>query len=159
MAGAGGSTALRSHSGRASKIRAHIGLLRAGEEPARFAASVRALISRPKAAPAQSRSAASADVLQDAEQRKSPQWADVELIRRAQRQRTAVLIVGEEIQNRLAKLYALPVLSQALVRLWRDRIKPSCVKLCQLMPSALDKACTLTMGSACRGSLSSHISR
>lgn len=45
----------RSHHGRASKIGAQIGLLRAGQVPARFAASVRASISRPMAAPAQSR--------------------------------------------------------------------------------------------------------
>jgi hypothetical protein len=44
--------------GRASKIGAHFGLLRAGPQPARVAASLRAPISRPMAAPAQTRSAA-----------------------------------------------------------------------------------------------------
>jgi hypothetical protein len=42
--------------GRASKIGANIGLLRAGPETARVAASLLAPISRPMAAPAQSRS-------------------------------------------------------------------------------------------------------
>lgn len=43
--------------GRASKVGAHFGLLRAGPQPARVAASLRAPISRPMAAPAQTRSA------------------------------------------------------------------------------------------------------
>ncbi|SNR81713.1 hypothetical protein SAMN05216252_101213 [Actinacidiphila glaucinigra] len=61
VAGAAGAPMLYAATvGRASKIGAHIGLLRAGKERARFAASVRAPISRPTPAPAQSLSAPAA---------------------------------------------------------------------------------------------------